>query len=359
MNDIIEKSNRWLFKIDTGSRRRLYLKLAKMMENGVSLLEALKELHQRRMDTGQAKHPITLALADWVKSMQNGAKLSQAMNGWVDQAEQMLIMAGEQSGKLEQTLLTASEIMVAKKNIQGAIIGGLLYPFFIMVMAIGLLMMFSYKLIPEFSRVVPYEKWTGMARLVVDFSEIVRDWLPGFLVIGVSLIALYFYTLPRWSEGTRIKLDQWLPYSIYRVLVGSSWLISMAFLVSAGARTESALVQLEATASPWLKARLAACLRGVRSGLHLGDALLKSGYMFPDREIIEDLTIYSRLSGVDEALSALGKEWITVSVQKIQTLMKGVFAASLLFLAVLLAFEVGGLIAMQLQMASILRGTYQ
>lgn len=359
MKELEEKFNRLMFKLGSAERRRLYLKLAKMMENGVPILDALLSIYERRVTAGMQKHPLTMALEDWCKKIQNGMKLSQAMAGWVDHDEQMLISAGEQSGNIDKSLISTAEIMVAKKRIRAAVIGGIAYPTFMLMLAFGLLIMFSYKIIPQFSRVVPDDKWQGAARLMIDSAQFTRDWLPAITLIVVGLIVAFFYSLPRWTDGLRIKFDRFIPYSIYRILVGSTWMISFAALVNAGVRIETALLQLESHAAPWLKVRIASCLRGMRSGLSTGDALAKAGYQFPDPEIIDDLGVYSKLSGFDQALETIGREWITESVERIESMMKVVFGVSLALVAALIAFEVGGLIAMELQMASIMQGTFR
>jgi type II secretory pathway component PulF len=359
MEDFVYQLNRFLFRFDSASRKRLWRKLAKLIENGVPILDALTSIQKRREAAGQGNHPVTIALGEWVKKIRNGFRLSQSIEGWVDRDEQMLIAAGEQSGKLDESLVSVAEIMDAKKKIRSAVIGGLAYPLVMLTLGFAVLIMFSFKIIPEFSRVVSDEKWQGIARYMIDFANFSRDWILVIVAVVVALIVAFFVSLPRWSEGWRIKVDTWPPYNIYRMLQGSTWMISFASLVAAGVRIENALQQMSIGTSPWMKARIDACLRGMRAGLNPGDALHKSGYGFPDREIIDDLAVYARLSGFDQALSIIGKEWITESVEQIQEMMKVIFGISILIVGLFIAFMVGGLIGMELQMASIMQGTYR
>jgi type II secretory pathway component PulF len=355
MSDIEYKLNRFLFRMDASGRKRLWTKLAKLISNGVPILDALSSMHSRRIESGNAKHPMTLAMGDWMKQIRNGKRISQAINGWVDRDEQMLIAAGEQSGKLDEALTSAAEVMEAKKKIRGAVIGGLIYPTVMMVIAIGVLIMFSFKIIPSFTKVVSDEKWHGIARFMIDLANFSRDYIVVIVAVIITMIVAFFVSLPRWSGGFRIKLDRYPPYNVYRMLQGSTWMISFAALVSAGVRIENALQQLSEGASPWLYVRVQSCLRGMRSGLNAGDALAKSGYGFPDLEIIDDLGVYSKLSGFDEALSIIGKAWIKESVENISVMMKVIFGISLLFVGGFVAFMVGGLVGMELQMAEILK----
>lgn len=340
------------------ARRSLWRKLSKLLENGVPLLNALKSIHDRRVTAGSEKDPITIALKLWIDKINNGNRLSSSIDGWVPKDEIMLIAAGEQSGQLDKSLIKASEIMIAKNRIKKAIISGVSYPIIMLFLALAVLIMFSYKVIPEFAQVVSYERWTGVAKILIDLSNFTRDWLP--LIIGFIVVVVvgFFWSLSRWSHGFRVKLDRYIPYSVYRMLQGGGWMIGLAALVDAGVRMETAIEDLEKQASPWLSTRLKACLREMRSGHNLGDALARSGYEFPDREIIDDLGVYAKLSGIENALSTVGKEWIDSGVEKIQGMMKVIFGVSVLSVGLFIAFMVGGLIAMELQMTNLIKSGF-
>lgn len=349
------KINRFLFRADASGRRRLWLKLAKLISNGVPILEALVSLHLRRVSMKSKSDPVAMALSAWIDQIRNGRRISDAIKGWVGVDEQMLLAAGEQSGSIDKALQSVTEIMVAKKNIRSAVIKGLSYPMALLAIAMGVLIMFSFKVIPEFAKIVPDERWTGIARVMIDFANFSRDWY--MLVIGgvIAMIVLITLSLPRWTGGLRIWLDRFPPYSIYRIVYGSTWMISFSALVNAGVRLERALEQLGEDASPWLKVRTKACLRGMRAGLNVGDALAKSGYGFPDIEIIDDLAVYSRVSGFDQALATIGREWITESVERIQGMMNTVFGVTILIVGGFIAFMVGGLVGMELQMSTLIQ----
>lgn len=352
-----KKFARFMFKLDTKGRRRLWLKLAKLIGNGVPILQALETIHNRRIASGGKSHPQTIAIGDWMIGIRNGERLSPMLDGWVGDDERMLISAGEQSGTMEKALQSASRVMEARSQINSAVFNGLAYPFVLIILAFGVLYLFGFKIVPAFSRIAPPEKWTGLARAMIEISLFAQHWLWLLAIIMVATTTAFFISLPRWDGPMRIRLDRYAPYSIYRVMHGSTWLIGLSALVEAGLRIETALQQLSSTASPWLRARIDGCLRGTRSGLNVGEALGRTGYEFPDREIIDDLGVYSSLSGFDTALSLLGKEWLEESVAQIKGRMGVVFGISLLLVGVLIAFMVGGMMNMQLQMSHMLQGS--
>jgi type II secretory pathway component PulF len=359
MANIELEINKMLFKADAAHRRRLWMKLSKLLSNGVPIIEAISTLYERRIAIRKRGDATTMALAEWMRSIKNGGKLSEAAQPWIFSDEQMLIAAGEQSGTLHVALNSVVEVMEAKKKIRSAVIGGLTYPAIMLVIAFGVLIMFSYKIIPAFAGIVPDEKWTGIARTMIDFANFSRDWMAVIVVAIIATIFIFFMSLPRWSAGARIVFDRYPPYSIYRIMIGGTWMISFAALVAAGVRLENALQYLARGASPWLELRINTCLIGMRSGLSVGESLARSGHEFPDPEIIDDLSVYSKLSGFDEAISILGREWISESVDRIQGMMKAVFSFSILVVGLFIAFMVGGLIGMELQMSQIMRSSYQ
>jgi type II secretory pathway component PulF len=218
-------------------------------------------------------------------------------------------------------------------------------------MAIGVLFLFGFRIVPAFTKVLHGAEWHGVAKGMILLSDFARDWLWIAVPVAASLIVVFFATLSHFDGPVRIWLDRYTPYSIYRIMQGSTWLIALAAMVEAGLRIEIALEQLSESAAPWLKRRISTCLAGMRSGHSMGDALARAGYEFPDREIIEDLGVYSSLSGFEEALAMLGREWLDESVAQIESRMKVVFGVCLLCVGALIAFLVSGMMDMELQMS--------
>ncbi len=351
-----QKFAQFMFKSDKTGRRRLWLKLAKLISNGVPILQALGTLYARRVASGGEKHPHAIAFNEWIRGIQNGARLSTMLEGWTGDDERMLISAGEQSGTMEKAFISAARVMEARAQINSAVFNGLAYPFVLLMLVFGVLYLFGFKIIPAFSKIAPPEKWTGLAHAMVEVSMFAQSWLWLIAIVMAFIVIAFFVSLPRWDGPMRIRFDRYAPYGIYRVMHGSTWLIGLSALVEAGLRVETALQQLSTTASPWLRTRIDACLRGTRSGLNVGEALARSGYEFPDREIIDDLGVYSSLSGFDAALSILGREWLEESVAQIKGRMGIVFGVSMLIVGLVIAFMVGGMMNMQLQMSALMQG---
>ena len=354
--DKINKSfARLSFKSDSKTRKSLWKKLSKVLRDGIPLIAGLQEIRGLKKPT----EPISIAIEDWIRGLNNGRKLSEVIRPWVNEEESMLILAGEQAGTLEDALQSVVKVSQASAAIKSALIAGLAYPFFLLLLAFGALYFFGYKIIPAFSKAVRPDAWTGLAKTMVDSAGFIQHWLHWIALAVSILIAAFFISLPRWNSKARVILDRHAPYSIYRIMQGSTWLIALSALVGAGVRVESAIEQLGQNASAWARLRTESALKGLRAGRNLGESLERSGYEFPDREIISDLRLYATKGGFEQALRLIGDEWITESVEKIQGLMSVIFGVSMLLVGGVIMFIASGFVAMQTQLTQILQRTTQ
>jgi len=72
------------------------------------------------------------------------------------------------------------------------------------------------------------------------------------------------------------------------------------------------------------------------SGENLGDALYKSGFKFPDEEIIGDLQIYAKLRGFDQNLIWITRSWVDSLVERVTMIMKVVNTTILILIAIVI-----------------------
>ncbi len=341
-----------------GERLRVYRKIAKMLSNGLPLLKLLDELHQRASEDGRKPdEALAIVLGEWRRTVQNGRMLSEAMAWWVPKSEQMIIMAGEQAGRLEAGLASAVKVVEASTGIRRAIVGGLAYPVTILAMVLGYIYLFGVQVIPQFSRIVDPASWRGAAKSLHIMSTFVQQWMLPLVVAFAVVVVAVLVAMPRWRGSMRIFLDRLPPFSIYRLVVGSSFLMSFAALQSAGLTVEKSLVRLSDLAGPWLRERMDGALLGIKSGLNCGEALRQTGYGFPSKEIVDDLCTYAEFRGFSDALQLLADEWMAEGVASISRQMKLLNGFSIAFLAIVIAWLVTGFFGIQQEIAAMTRAT--
>ncbi|TKC86960.1 type II secretion system protein F [Trinickia terrae] len=356
----LELNRRWARLQLTGSARlRLYRKIAKMLANGLPLLKILEELEMRASHEGRKPNePLALALADWRRVVQNGGMLAEAMSWWVPHSEQMIVMAGEQSGRLEASLVNVCVVVQYSRRIRGAIVGGLTYPVVILAMTIGYVYLFGKLVIPRFASIVDPQRWHGVARSLYELSLFVQGGMLYWVFAFALLLALLVYSMPRWSGKARNVFDRYPPYSIYRLIVGCGFLVAFSSLQAAGFTVEKSLTRLATDARPWLRQRIDDMLFGVKSGLNVGEAMKNTGYRFPSAEIVDDLCVYAEYKGFAEALHSIASEWISEGVETIEAQMRVINGAAIVGLALVLSWLISGFFGIQQEIASLARSLH-
>ncbi|MDY0977760.1 type II secretion system F family protein [Massilia sp. CFBP9012] len=339
-------------------RLRFYRKVAKMLGNGLPLLRIIDELRERAAARGGKRDAMVIICDDCRRMLQNGRMLSEALQPWIPQNEQMIILAGEQSGRLEHTLYVLIEVAQAGKKIRRVVVGGLAYPAALFGLTLAYVYVFGTQVVPQFAMLVDPAKWQGVAASLYWMSQAVRHWtLPVLAGLG-ALAALVVFSLPRWRGSLRALADRVAPWSIYRLLAGGSFLLAFSALQGAGISVEKSLMRLSDAASPWLRERLDGALMGVKSGLNCGEALRNAGYGFPSQEVIDDLCVYADYKGFTEALATLAQEWMEEGVEAIAGQMKVLNGLAILTLSLVMGWLVTGFFGLQQEITALTRAVH-
>lgn len=346
---------RWWARLQLNdtTRIRLYRKISKMISNGLPLLKILEELQERASHQGRKpSEPMAIVLDDCRRMVQNGRLLSEALEGWIPKSEQMIIMAGERSGRLPATLSAVIGVVQSGKKIKGVILGGLSYPIAILTLILLYMYVFGTRVIPQFARVSDPERWQGAAKSLYIMSQLVQNWMAYIVLALLAILVALVLSMPRWRGNARVFADKFVPYSIYRLIVGSSFLMAFSALQLAGVTVEKSLMRLSDSAGPWLRERIDGALLGVKSGLNCGEALRNAGYGFPSDEIIDDLCVYAEYRGFADALKIMADEWMDEGVDIISTQMKVLNGFSIVMLAVVIGWLVTGFFGIQHEIAA-------
>ncbi len=340
-------SVRWL---DGETRLRFYRKLASLLRNRFSLMDALDRMYQIYSEDGKNKgEPFAIAIACWSRSLSSGMPFSEALRGWAPSRECLMLAVGDVS-HLDQALENLIRVIEGISKMVGPVVSAITYPAFLVILLMLIIYAIGAFMVPPMIEVAPDLKWQGTAKTLVDLSTwIDKNWL--IMVIGFPVIATAIaISLPNWKGHSRVWVENIPPWSMYRIFTGVGWLLSLSALVNAGTPVSKALMQLRADATPYLLTRVNKVLGFVNNGDNLGDALYKTNFEFPDKEIIGDLRIYSELDNFAGALTQLSNEWLENSEKVIADKAGVLNMFAILAIALTVAWAVYGTFEMQDQM---------
>ncbi|MBQ8661773.1 MAG: type II secretion system F family protein [Alphaproteobacteria bacterium] len=351
-NKVEEYYARLVIQFSNKDRLKLYRKIASLMKNRFSLMDALDMLHDSASNGGKNPgEPLAIAIAAWGKALNNGKTFSDALKGWAPDRERLMLSVGDVSD-LESALLNLIKVTEGSTKMIRPIVGAIAYPSFLLMMAVLIIYAIGVYMVPPMIDAAPGVRWRGLARDLVDLSGWIKDnWLIAFASLPITMAVIYF-TIGIWTGKIRAIFDNIPPWSLYKVFTGISWLLALSALVKGGTPVSTALRALRRDASRYLKERIDKTLVFVNNGDNLGQALAKTHLDFPDKEIIGDLKIYSELDNFEEALDNLANDWLEESVFMIEEKAGILNMVALLSIGAVIAWAVMGTFEMQDQITS-------
>ncbi len=341
-----------LCNFSNSTRLKIYRKIASLMRNRFSLMNALDMLHDGVTNGGKnPSEPIAIAIASWAKALQNGLTFSDALKGWAPDRERLMLSVGDVSD-LEGALMNLIKVTEGSTKMTRPIIGATAYPSFLFMMSVLIVYGIGVYMVPPMVEAAPGIKWKGQAETLVGVSNwISKNWAVAFAMLPVVGTVIYC-TLGIWTGKVRAFFDKLPPWSLYKIFVGISWLLALSALVKGGTPLSTALRALRRDATKYLKERIDKALVFINNGDNLGLALLKTGLDFPDREIIQDLKVYSELDNFEEALDKLANEWLEESVYMIEQRASMLNMVAILSVGGVIAWAVLGVFDMQDQITA-------
>ena len=291
-------------------RFRIYRKLEGMLRMNEALSRSLDRLYQNASEMGKyPNRPAAMALREWFLKDRAGLGLSEAMDGWIPDSELYMIRAGEESGTMAKAFASIQMVGERAKEMRGAVTYAIAYPGFMLILLSFVLWMFGVNLIQNMRKTAPPSVVAAMGS-VADVSDFIANWgLWVLFGIGVAVMIIST-TLPIWCGPLRAKFDMWPPWSWFRVMQGSGFLLGLSALLGSQVPLKRALEILEDQAKPWLKERINSARQEVLRGRNLGEALRIGKYNFPDPSVAIDLEILSERADVGSVIESVTEEWI-------------------------------------------------
>ena len=343
---------RMICNFSNQTRLKIYRKIASLMRNRFSLMNALDMLHDGASNGGKnPDEPMAIAIASWAKALQNGLPFSDALKGWAPDRERLMLSVGDVSD-MESALLNLIRVTEGSTKMIRPIVGAIVYPSFLFMLSVLIIYAIGVYMVPPMLEAAPNVRWRGTAATLVDLSYWIKEnWEIAFSVLPVLGLIIYF-TIGIWTGRLRAMFDNLPPWSLYKVFTGISWLLALSALVKSGTPVSTSMRALRRDSTAYLKERIDKTLVFINNGDNLGEALSKTGLEFPDVEIINDLKIYSELDNFEEALENLANEWLEESVYLIEQKASILNMVAILTVAGIIAWAVFGVFDMQDQITS-------
>lgn len=344
-----------MFRLNTEKRMSICRKLASLLRNDFTLIDALERLEAIESKNGtKPNEPFAIVMRQWQKNLERGMSFSEATRGWVPPEETLLVTSGNLSN-LVVALENVGRVVEGTQRIRRAMTTAIAYPLFLLALTFGIIIMVGVYLVPPLAEVAGNNiVWRGTAASLVWLSDVSIKYWYIFAMIFAGVIGVIWLSLANWSGRLRTLFDKLPPWNVYKIQVSVGWLMSLGAMVSAGVTIPDALRMLSDNANRYLRNILDRALHFIANGDNLGVALNRTEREFPDEEIIGDLTIYADMNGFDENLNQIANDYLNESVRKMEKISNTLNSLGILLVSVIIAWVVLGTFQMQDQITSAL-----
>ncbi|UJT80922.1 type II secretion system F family protein (plasmid) [Edwardsiella piscicida] len=313
-----EGVGRWLAKktFTTTDRLTLYEDLAFLLDNNQKVEKALLAM----IGSYNGKRPpMVYCLEDMLTALRQGKSVDQGLISWIPKQEASILSSGVQDGNLAAALYRAITVVKGMAEMKKAVVSTLAYPGLLLGTSFAMMNMVKVYFLPRLESMTPRENWHGALWWLSAISEFFVD---NAILLGIALLiflAFIVWSLPNMTGNIRQHiLDRLLPWSVYRDVQGVAFLLNFSALMRADVKTENAIEILCRHAPPWLYERLAATLRQVRQGNHMGLALRDAGYNFPSARAINKLVLLTGGDNSEVIIENFARVWLEQSVARIK-----------------------------------------
>lgn len=334
-------------------RREFYNQIISLAEAGVSRTDSLRMIWDiASLEGKKPRDGLPLIVADIVESLTGGLTFGQSLKPWIPQDEFMAIEAIEGSSDFAGNLKEYLWLAEKQKGIRGKIIGGLVYPVFLLSISLGVVWYFGATVMPVLSTILPPEQWAGMAYLLYLLSIFATDYVIWFVLTLILTITTVVITLPRWSGMSRCVADKFPLYSTYRMYTGINFLTSISALAKSGMSLSDAIDRVRRNANPYVRMRVDRVLRRMLEGDNFGSAMYRAGTGWPDTAMALNIKVFAETQDLSEHMSRMAKEWLITSEANVEQNM-GVlkYAAMILMFATIMTI-IGGIYGINMQISA-------
>lgn len=313
-------------------RLEIYDNFRQYMLDGATAKKAYEKMIISATRRGKKPNDgVAMILTECMDKLNNGDSLADSLSEWFPAQERSVIESCDTVGRaadgFAEAIKIADAIYRIKKPVRSAVTVSLVM-FFNFFVVLGVM---CSLIIPIIEQSTPVERWNVAQKGVYFFYYATVNYWYVIIAILIGFIYLISYSLSRWTGEARVYFDKFPPYSIYKMMQGTTFLSNVDAMLSSGMALQDVLFRIsKQSESAWLSERVDAVLGGLSNGeKNLGTALDSSGYEFPSEKAIIKLQSLYETSNSEGSLSRFTRRWLEDSIENIDAAAKTIQIVSL------------------------------
>jgi type II secretory pathway component PulF len=191
---------------------------------------------------------------------EHASRVSHLLEGVVPRSDAMLLTAVDRAADKPQALRALADAIDKQQQMLRLMLSYSMLPAitipicYALIMLLGKVILVIDEATPVYAQDALWEGMNGWARAIAGFAV---AWGPQTLVaLGVSLAAV-LWSLPRWRGASRLRVEAWPIYGLYRDFQAGILFSSMAMMLKTGETLQGSIDDVTQRASPWMRWHLA------------------------------------------------------------------------------------------------------
>jgi toxin co-regulated pilus biosynthesis protein E len=323
-NSVHSKTMLWVLKLLFTSTKRMkfYEQLSALLKNGISRHDALS-----LMRTAFTEHKTFLQsswlelqiLDDMIYRISCGLgsqSLAELLYGLVPQSDLTILSVDSKKGTaLDQVVYIITKFGKLKSEVAKMFVTPVIALFLIIV---GIYAANAY-MFPVLINIKPVNQFPELTKALYNFCQFFGDNLGSFAIIAIIIIVAIICSLSRLTSPVRKHLDKIPPYSIYKRIQATSFLISLSMLLQADLDFDSAIEKILKNSSKYLKSYLLNISDNIELGLRPGKAVATVNLFSKSTHIY--IEILDSANALATGMTILTDRSIILQLNSIKTLM--------------------------------------
>lgn len=321
---IHSKIKLWVLRLLFTSSKRMafYEQLSALLKNGISRADALS-----LMRSTYAEHKTFLQsfwlelqiLDDMIYRIYCGLgseSLAELLDGLVPQSDLTILSVDSKKGvALDQVISIITKFGKLKSEISKMFVTPVIL---VSLIVVGVYAANSY-IFPILINIKPVNQFPKMTKALYSFCQFFGN-NAGSLAMMVTIIFIAITaSLSTLTSPVRRYLDKIPPFSIYKRIQATSFLISLSMLLQAELDFDSAIAKILKSTSKYLRSYLMNISDNISFGLGPGESISSVNLFAKPTQIY--LKILDRANALDTGMTILTERSITLQLKSIKKLM--------------------------------------
>lgn len=187
---------------------------------------------------------------------EHASRVSHLLDGVVPRSDAMLLTAVDRAADKPQALRALAEAIDKQQQMLRLMLAYSVLPTitipicYALIMLLGKVILVIDEATPVYAQDVLWDGMNGWARDIATFAV---AWGPQTLAALVVSLGAVLWSLPRWRGASRLRVEAWPIYGLYRDFQAGILFSSMAMLLKTGETLQGSIDDVTQRASPWMR----------------------------------------------------------------------------------------------------------